>query len=66
MVAKLIVHAPDRERALNRMDRALGELAIEGIKTNREEQRRIIRERVFRSGVFGTSYYENLIQGNMA
>jgi acetyl-CoA carboxylase biotin carboxylase subunit len=58
MVAKLIVHAPNRGQALDRMDRALGELVIEGITTNREEQRRIINERVFRSGVFGTSYYE--------
>jgi acetyl-CoA carboxylase biotin carboxylase subunit len=60
MVAKLIVHAPGRDRALERMDRALGELVINGIKTNREEQRRIIRDRVFRSGVFGTSYYETI------
>ncbi|MDR3145697.1 MAG: ATP-grasp domain-containing protein, partial [Treponema sp.] len=54
MVAKLIVHAPNRKEALARMDRALGELSIEGIKTNREEQRRIIRDGVFRSGSFGT------------
>ena len=60
MIAKLIVHAPCRERALDRMDRALGELVIEGITTNREEQRRIINEKVFRSGVFGTSYYETI------
>jgi acetyl-CoA carboxylase biotin carboxylase subunit len=60
MVAKLIVHAPGRTRALDRMDRALGELVIEGIKTNKEEQRLIIGEKVFRSGVFGTSYYENI------
>jgi acetyl-CoA carboxylase biotin carboxylase subunit len=60
MIAKLIVHAPCRELALDRMDRALGELVIEGIATNREEQRRIINEKVFRSGVFGTSYYETI------
>ena len=60
MVAKLIVHAPTRARALDRMGRALGELVIEGIKTNKDEQRRIIGEKVFRSGVFGTSYYEQL------
>jgi acetyl-CoA carboxylase biotin carboxylase subunit len=63
MAAKLIVHAPDRERALNRMDRALAELNIEGITTNRDEQRRIINEKIFRSGVFGTSYYEETING---
>jgi acetyl-CoA carboxylase biotin carboxylase subunit len=57
LVAKLIVHAPGRQEALARMDRALGELGIEGIKTNREQQRRIIRDGVFRSGSFGTAYY---------
>ncbi|MDR2160400.1 MAG: ATP-grasp domain-containing protein [Treponema sp.] len=59
MVAKLIVHAPDRDRAIIRMDRALGELHIEGINTNHSAQRRIINHRVFRSGDFGTSWYEN-------
>jgi acetyl-CoA carboxylase biotin carboxylase subunit len=63
MAAKLIVHAPDREQALDRMDRALAELNIEGIKTNRDEQRRIINEKTFRSGVFGTSYYGEIING---
>jgi acetyl-CoA carboxylase biotin carboxylase subunit len=60
MVAKLIVHAPTRARALDRMERALGELVIEGIQTNKDEQRRITGEKIFRSGVFGTSYYEQL------
>ena len=59
MVAKLIVHAPNRDRAIVRMDRALGELNIEGIMTNHSVQRRIINDRTFRSGDFGTSWYEN-------
>jgi acetyl-CoA carboxylase biotin carboxylase subunit len=60
MVAKLIVHAPSRDRALARMNRALDELVIEGIKTNRNLQKWIINEKVFRSGNFGTSYYEKI------
>jgi acetyl-CoA carboxylase biotin carboxylase subunit len=60
MVAKLIVHAPNREEALARMDRALGELSVEGIQTNREQQRWIIRDGVFRSGSFGTAYYAGI------
>jgi acetyl-CoA carboxylase biotin carboxylase subunit len=60
MVAKLIVHSPNREQALARMDRALGELVIEGLTTNRDRQRWIIRDRVFRSGVFGTAYYSGV------
>jgi biotin carboxylase len=44
------------------MDRALGELEIGGIATNRGRQRWIIRDRVFRSGVFGTGYYSGVAQ----
>lgn len=57
MVAKLIVHGPTRERALARMNRALQELVIEGIKTNAAQQRWIINHGTFRSGQFGTAYY---------
>ncbi|QQO11011.1 acetyl-CoA carboxylase biotin carboxylase subunit [Breznakiella homolactica] len=60
MVAKLIVHAPTRERAIARMERALHELSIEGIKTNRDQQLRIIGHQIFRSGDFGTSYYAEI------
>jgi len=62
MVAKLIVHAPDRARAIARMDRALRELVIEGIKTNRDQQLRIINHAKFRSGNFGTYYYGEIEQ----
>ncbi|MDR0390070.1 MAG: ATP-grasp domain-containing protein [Spirochaetaceae bacterium] len=60
LVSKLIVHAPNRERALRRMERALGEFVIEGVKTNREQQLRIIQDPVFRSGNFGTAYYQSI------
>lgn len=60
MVGKLIVHAPTRERALARMERALYELSVEGIKTNISRQRWIIRHPKFRSGNFGTGYYEEI------
>ena len=62
MVAKLIVHGPSREQALARMDRALGELVVEGIASNRRHQQWIIRDRVFRSGIFGTGYYSGIAQ----
>jgi acetyl-CoA carboxylase biotin carboxylase subunit len=60
MAAKLIVHDSGREQALNRMNRALDELVIEGIKTNIGQQKYIINHEVFRSGDFGTSYYEHI------
>jgi len=34
MIAKLIVHGRDRQEAMRRLERALGELRIEGIRTN--------------------------------
>jgi acetyl-CoA carboxylase biotin carboxylase subunit len=60
MVAKLIVHGTDREHALARMNRALGELMIEGIMTNKTQQQWIVNDKVFRSGSFGTSYYDSI------
>ncbi len=60
MVAKLIVHAPTRSRALDRMNRALLELNIEGIKTNAAQQRWIVNHPKFRSGKIGTSYYAEI------
>jgi acetyl-CoA carboxylase biotin carboxylase subunit len=60
MVAKLIVHGRDREGALAKMDRSLRELHIQGIKTNQAQQQWIIGEPRFRSGNFGTSYYEEI------
>ncbi|MDR2186002.1 MAG: acetyl-CoA carboxylase biotin carboxylase subunit [Treponema sp.] len=62
MAAKLIVHGPDRRGALARMQRALGELVIDGVTTNKAEQQRIIASPQFRSGDFGTSLYSTMIK----
>ena len=64
MVGKLIVHAPNREQALAKMERSLTELRIEGIKTNQEEQGRIIKDKTFRSGDFDTSFYEKFMKNH--
>jgi acetyl-CoA carboxylase biotin carboxylase subunit len=60
MVAKLIVHDSTRDRAIAKMSRALDELVIEGIRTNRERQKLVMRDPKFRSGRFGTHYYEEI------
>jgi len=57
MIAKLIVYDVDRKRALSRMNRALRELIIGGIKTNIDKQLMIINHPVFINGDFGTSWY---------
>jgi acetyl-CoA carboxylase biotin carboxylase subunit len=60
MVGKLIVHAPNRAQALAKMERALSELCIEGIRTNKKQQEYIVQEKKFRSGDFNTSYYNSV------
>src|SRR5215203_1620136 len=50
MLAKLIVWAADRERALNRLERALGELRVEGIRTTAPLFRALLADPHFRSG----------------
>jgi biotin carboxylase len=51
------VHGKDRKHALAKMDRALRELVVDGIKTNIDWQKRLINHPVFVNGIFGTSWY---------
>ncbi|MDR1096394.1 MAG: ATP-grasp domain-containing protein [Spirochaetaceae bacterium] len=55
MVAKLIVHAGTRPAAILKMNAALRELVIEGIKTNAAEQRAIINTPVFQTNNYNTN-----------
>ena len=50
MLAKLIVHAKDRESAIRKMQSALGEVIIEGIDTNVDYQYEILHNPNFVSG----------------
>jgi acetyl-CoA carboxylase, biotin carboxylase subunit len=50
MLAKLIVWAADRERALARLGRALSELRVEGIRTTAPLFRALLADPDFRSG----------------
>ncbi|MEE9393053.1 MAG: acetyl-CoA carboxylase biotin carboxylase subunit [Planctomycetota bacterium] len=58
MVAKLIVHKPTREEAIDTMQRALGEYIIEDIKTTIPLYQRILRHADFRSGEIDTSFID--------
>ena len=60
MLAKLIVHNVNRERAIKRLESALKELRIDGIQTNIDEQLKILNTKQFKSGNFGTSLYAEL------
>ncbi len=59
MIGKLIVHAENRDLALARMDTALTEIVINGIKTNIPLQQKIIDDSAFRAGGTDIHYLEN-------
>lgn len=50
MVAKIIVHGHDRKEAIEKMRSALGEVVIDGIKTNLDLQYEIINSNEFAKG----------------
>ena len=56
MLAKVIVHEDDRERALAALEQALGDTLVEGIETNREYVLAILADPAFRQGRMTTRY----------
>ena len=61
MIAKVIVHAPDREAALRKMSSALDEMVILGVETNLDFQYQIIKNPVFAEGKADTGFIENVM-----
>lgn len=60
MLAKLIVHADNRDLAIKKMSRALREFIIDGIRTNISFHEKIMREPDFVADKHGTRFLENL------
>ena len=58
MVGKLIVHAPTRQQAIDRMLRALDELVVKGPATTAILQKKVLDSAIFRSGKFSTKFLE--------
>ncbi len=61
MIAKLICTAASREACINRMNRALGEYMITGVKTTIPFQQAIMRNSDFRRGKYHTGFIERLL-----
>ncbi len=59
MLAKISVHAADREAAIQRMARALTETTVAGVTTNLPFLRRVIASKAFGSGQYDTSTVES-------
>ena len=62
MIAKVIVHAPDRESALRKMTSALDEMVILGVETNLDFQYQIIKHPVFAAGEADTGFIEHVLK----
>ncbi|ASS75945.1 acetyl-CoA carboxylase biotin carboxylase subunit [Tumebacillus algifaecis] len=58
MIAKLIVWAPSREEAIFRMERALSEFTISGIKTTIPFHQKVLRHEKFIEGDVTTKFLE--------
>jgi acetyl-CoA carboxylase biotin carboxylase subunit len=59
LVAKLIVKGRDRAEALARLDRALGELIVDGIETTAPLHRALLAEPDIRSGDYTIHWLES-------
>jgi acetyl-CoA carboxylase biotin carboxylase subunit len=60
LIAKVIVLGRDRNEAIIKMRRALGEFIIEGVKTTIPLHQRILRSAEFRSGDVYTNFLETV------
>jgi acetyl-CoA carboxylase biotin carboxylase subunit len=63
MIAKLIVHAPDRNICLMRLRRALDEYVISGIDTNIQLHQRLLQAPVFIDGDYNIHWLEQFARG---
>ena len=59
LIAKIITYGEDRDSALIRMRMALDELVVDGIRTNADLHRDLVRDTGFRKGGVSIHYLEN-------
>lgn len=62
LIAKVITHGHDRATAMKRMQRALDELVVEGIRTNAALHRNLVRDTSFLAGGVSIHYLEGLLE----
>jgi acetyl-CoA carboxylase biotin carboxylase subunit len=60
LLAKLICWGQTRDEALTRMQRALDELGIEGVKTTAGFHKLLLEHEQFRKGQFTTRYVQDV------
>ena len=62
LIAKLVAHGPDRHQALQRVARGLDEFIIEGVSTTIPFHKVAVASKIFRSGVYDTSFVDRLAE----
>jgi acetyl-CoA carboxylase biotin carboxylase subunit len=65
LIAKLIIHDVDRPSALKRMERALDEFVIEGIKTTIPFHKRVLQEERFQRGEYDVTFLDTLARAKV-
>lgn len=65
MIAKLIAYGPNRETAIRRLDRALTEFTLTGIKTNIVLHKSILQAPKFLDGTYTTQFCEKDLEIKM-
>ena len=63
MIAKLITYGTNRRDAMNKMNRALHEYIITGIKTTIPFKKAVLHDPEFCRGVYSTNFVEELLGG---
>ena len=61
LIAKLIVHGVDRDAAIAKMERALGQFIVQGIDTSIPLHQEIFADPEFRAGEFDTKFMERFL-----
>lgn len=62
MIAKLIVWAPTRDEAIDKMEQALSNFKIEGVNTTINLQKKILTTEAFKQALIDTNYLEEHLE----
>ena len=65
LIAKLIVHGKDRQSALNRLARALGELIVDGVDTTVPLFHALLQEEDIQTGNYNIHWLEHWLETNL-
>ena len=66
LIGKLIIHAENREAALNRLGRALGELIVDGVSTTTPLFQELLLEEDIKSGNYSINWLEKWLERKVA